>query len=392
MWFFWLFAFVPVCVGGWLFATKHEVDWREWLGGSAISFAMAGLFQYMAFAGMTNDTETWSGYIDKLVHYPEWVEKVAHRHHDKKGNYTHTTYSYTIHHEYWEALTSVNADHVINEEFYNQLVPKLGGGVRSEWAYKSDFLSGDHNIYVTDNTSYFLFPVTALKTFTNRIKAAPSLFSYRKVPPGTPVFEYPKNDNWMASDRLQGGARNDITLWHFDCMNARLGAQKKVNVIMCGFPGDSSDIVDLQEAKWIGGRKNDLVICYSSTNHKPAAWARVFGWSESDLAKRNIESIMLEHAVDDSILPFIEAEIWKNYTSKDWHKFDYIKIEPPSWSYVVYLLVTALWCGGYWFWALNNEVSKENGTPNRYGGTATHTALGNWTKDKLRSLKARHKI
>lgn len=403
MWLFWLLAFVPVFLGGYLYATRHEVDIREWLGGSAIAFAMAGLFQYMAFAGMTNDTETWSGGVTQVIHYPRWVEEVEHRHYDKKGNYTGSTYSYTTHHEYWEAVTSVQADHRIDQEFYFQLRAKLGGTVRSEWKYKSGFYSGDHNIYITDNTANFLFPVTAPKTFTNRVKAAPSLFSYRPVPPGSPVFEYPKNANWMASDRLLGGAKSDITLWHFDCMNARLGASKKVNVIMCGFPGDASSVADLQESKWIGGRKNDLVICYSNSYHKPAHWARVFGWTESDLAKKHLEQIMLEHNVDDSILPLIEAEIWRNYTIKDWSKFDYITIEPPGWAYVVYLLVMAVWVCGYWYWALNNEIDKEGSIPNRYGMSTVYaprvtyyakprTAAGEWAKDKLRRLKARGKM
>ncbi len=386
---------VPLFVGAWLYAKRPEIEWREWAGGAVLSFGMALLFQYMAVRGMTSDIETWSGYIERVVHYPEWTDEVTTSSTDSKGNTTYST-SHTTHPEHWAAETSVDDEHEINEQFYWQLATKFGRQVDTHWVYKADFDTGDHNIYIVENRTAFLFPITGLKHFENRVKAAPTLFSYSKVPPGSGVFTYPKNSNWMASDRLQGWAKQDVSLWEFDCMNARLGASKKVNVIMCGFGDSTRDVAELQEAAWVGGKKNDLVLCYGANTGK-VTWARVFGWSNSELVKRNIETIMLE-GVSTAQLPRIEAEIRQNYTKKNWHEFDYITLTPPTWAYVVYVLVQLVGQGCFWVWALGNQFSKGgSGWSSSYGRNITfehrRRVLGSDTKlarylerQKLRGL------
>jgi hypothetical protein len=137
-----------------------------------------------------------------------------------------------------------------------------------------------------------------------------------------------------------------------------LGPSKKVNLIMVGFPADSSEMMgQYQQAKWIGGKKNDLVICYGADAAK-ASWCYVFGWTEADIVKQNLQSIILAAPVDNNILPAIEKEVYASYVKKDWHKFDYITIQPPNWSYWVYAVVMLIAQSGFWFWACTNEFEK----------------------------------
>jgi len=121
------------------------------------------------------------------------------------------------------------------------------------------------------------------------------------------VFEYPQNKNWQSSDRLLGRARSDFNLLEWDKVNSRLGPSKKVNVIAVGFEADSDSILgQYQEAKWAGGKKNDLVICYGGQPGK-AAWVYVFGWTESEGVKRDLESLFIkaerEKEDKDVVLP-----------------------------------------------------------------------------------------
>jgi hypothetical protein len=142
------------------------------------------------------------------------------------------------------------------------------------------------------------------------------------------------------SQRLMGTAASQFDLLEFDRMNSRLGPSKKVNVIMVGFDNADSSMGDWQEAKWHGGEKNDLVVSYGGmTKSKPATWCHVFGWSESFLAKRNIETLMLKYPASPQLLYLIEKEIQANYTIKNWHKFDYVTVEPPQWCYTVFFIV-----------------------------------------------------
>jgi hypothetical protein len=132
-----------------------------------------------------------------------------------------------------------------------------------------------------------------------------------------------------------------------------------VNVILIGFGDKDASVAQLQEAKWFGGKKNDLVLCYGGAGVK-TEWAVVFGWTEQELVKRNLETILLENTVNTEILPRIESEIRANYVIKDWTKFDYIAVSPPWWGFLILCVVMIAAQCGFMYWSVNNENDKEN--------------------------------
>lgn len=360
MWFFYLFAAVPIIVGAILWLKNRQIVWVEWLGGSAIALAVAILFQIVSVCGMTRDTETWSGKIVKAVHFPEWIEEYqqmhTQTHTDSKGN-THTTTYYTTehrtHHKHWESYDTLEREHSIDQNKFNEIQMNFGGVLIPETPRKSGFDGGDPCIYVANNTTGYIYPVTCTKSWENRVKAAPSLFSYTQPPRTVPVFEYPKNSDPFVSGRLLGNAAYDVSILEWDRMNARLGPYKKVNVILIGFVGQDSQVAHYQESKWIGGKKNDLVLCYGNK------WSYVFGWTEQEIVKKNLQTILLNEKIDDSIIPAIEEEIRNNYTIKNWHKFDYIKVNPPTWAYIVYIIIVILTQTGFYLFAHMNSFNKD---------------------------------
>jgi len=351
MWFFYAFAFLPLLIGAIIWFKSREVTWWEWLIGSACGFTMAVIFHAIATIGMTSDIETWSGRVSKATHHPRWVERYTVTRTRTVGSgknqrtETYTEVRYRTHPEHWTCTANYGSDSDnwrISEHKFEEIARIFGGGsliVTTERPYKSGFSSGDRNIYVAYNKANETIPVTMWKRWSNRVKAAPSVFSYIKVQEGTPVYDYPENSNRFVSDRLLGLAKMDIPISAWDAMCSRLGPSKKVNIIMVGFDG-TSDLGHLQEAKWIGGKKNDLVLCYGPD------WSYVFGWTEQEIVKRNLETILLEYTngkkLSPNILPAIEKEIKANYVIKDWSKFDYISIEPPLWSYIVYIIVMVI--------------------------------------------------
>ncbi len=92
----------------------------------------------------------------------------------------------------------------------------------------------------------------------------------------------------------------------------------------------------------------------------------MFGWTEREIVKRNLETMLLNRAEGDpgdakppdGLMGRIEAEVIANYQIKDWSKFAYITVEPPSYAYVVLVVVMALAQGGYWYWAFTNRDRK----------------------------------
>lgn len=380
MWLFYILALFPLIIGMFLWIFNKKITWGEWLGGSVAAFILALIMHGIAIVGLTDDIETWSGFITNIEHHPEWVEKYRHavyrtvtrttgsgknRRTTIHRIFSHDETRYTTHSEHWIAYANYGTDQEsrqINKQTFKLIQQRFGSheiqsGVQG-FSHGGSVYSGDNLIYKVINRNNWIEPVTTIKTFENRIKAAPTTFSFAKVPPNVKVYEWPNNPNWFVSDRLLG--EPNISTLQFDQMNSRLGPRKLVNVIMINFANQSSDIADWQCAKYLGGKKNDLVLCYGQkgTNQIPT-WSKVFGWTEKEICKRNLETILLTNPINNDILTLIENEIKKNYIIKDWDKFDYIQIPPRPWAIITYIILLLLSQFSLWVYFHMNDIDKE---------------------------------
>lgn len=399
MWFFWIFALVPIAIGAVLLFRNKQVCWWEWLIGTGVALLVAGLMQLLATLGQTSDYESISGEIVKVAHHPEWVEEYEETHSetyqcgtDSKGNpeyctRTWTTTEHDTHPEHWVAhldfgVTTEEKD--IEYDTYREIKKSFGGrivdgGKQSTHHFGGEFDGGDNNIYDTPNDKGVIYPVTSTLRFENRVKAAPSIFSFTKVPTNITVHPWPMNPDWMNSDRLLGTATVLIDRYKFDCMNSYLGPRHKVNVILVGFGDKPSEYGHYQQAAWIGGKKNDLVVTFGGgTKTQPAAWAYAFGWTEKEIVKRNLETLFTQKPINDNIIPLMAAEIGKNYVIKDWSKFDYITIDPPTWSYWVYFIVMIVSQTGLYVFFHRNEYDKDGPRFGGYGYTLPRSMRSQW--------------
>jgi hypothetical protein len=380
MFLFYVLAALPVLVGIYVWFHNAEVTWLEWLGSSALSFILAGIIHYCAIRSMVADTQTLNGLVNTAVHIPSWTDLHPETRTRKVGKVT-TTYTVwvTAHHpdRYW-VDTDIGQFSVDGGKYF-QLLNLMGGKESSSVGSRPYMVSGDRLDYSTINSTKWEEPVNDYVYFENRIKACPSVFSYAAVEKDVPVFEYPTNNHLFQSERLLGQA-NAISLGAFDKMNGRLGPWKKVNVIMCGFQGGSASLGISQECKWIGGKKNDIVICYGVDESRKVTWSYVFGWTEKDIVKRNLETIMLQNPVNTAILPLIEKEIIDNYEIKDWHKFDYLTIPIPGRFYVYFLIFMVITQVGYYYWAFSNDIGKNPREKDDFG---------HFIKKKVNSFKGK---
>jgi hypothetical protein len=374
MWFFYIFALIPILVGAFFLWRNNQVTWGEWLIGSIAAFIVAMILHISAIYGMATDVETWSGRITKVSHYPRWVERYEKCHSEtykdsngKSHTRSWTTTEYDTHPEHWTATRdfgSYSDETKIKSHLFNEISHQFGGqtvndGQQSTDHFGGTFSSGDNNIYSYYNKTGYVYPITTIRRFENRIKAAPTVFSFSKVPTNIAVFPWPNNPDWLHSNRLLGTSTGVVSRYKWDCMNTALGYRKRVNVILVGFGDVSSDLGHYQQAKWLGGKKNDLVICFGgATRTNPPKWTYVFGWTESELVKKNIQSLLLNQPINDDIIPLISEEIMNNYIIKDWKKFDYITIDPPAWSYWVYFISMILTQSGLYLFFHKNDYDK----------------------------------
>ena len=371
MWLFYIFALIPAFIGLILFLFNKKITWKEWIGGTIGGFIIAALMNLFAVLGMTSDIETWSDKVNKAVFYPTWIEeyKVAiyrtetyytgsgkNRTMHTRRVFSHYETRHRTHNEYWNCETPLFNTNIEKTRFDD--IAKCFGGIVTETPHKSGFDGGDPNIYVSYNKTGYIYPVTTLKHWANKIKAAPTVFSFPKIPTNISVYDWPENKNVFESQRLINEPR--INLRIFDQMNAVVGPKKRCNVIMINFGNQDPSISKMQEAKYLGGKKNDLVLCYGQldSNNIPA-WSYVFSWSKKEMCKKNIQSILLTSPINDDIIPKIQREIESGFVKRDWSEFDYIGIEPPLWSYIVYFILMFVFQIGYGIWCNFNEFEKE---------------------------------
>jgi hypothetical protein len=361
------FTLLPLLVGAILWIKYKEIVLWEWLGGTGVALIVVALMHLIIYHSMVADEVTLSGQIVKATFEPEWTKEywITVCHTTGSGKHSHTSCHQerrTTHYsDSWDTNTNINNGRDISQGFYNEIVENFGGVKVKTDGNRYGLIDGDPNIYVTYNRTGYIYPVTTHKGWDNPVKASKSLFNYSKPSEAISkqLFKYPANKNWLRSDRLLGSARNDFTLLEVDRINAILGPTKKVNLIIVGFgPNTSEELGEYQKSLWGGGKENDLVITYGGT--PTARWAHVFGWTEREIVKSNLETLFLTNKIDDNLLPAIKTEVAQNYKLKDWSKFNYLSIEPPGWAYWLVLLIVIGTQAPYWIFAFGNDSEKED--------------------------------
>jgi hypothetical protein len=372
MYFFYLIALVPSIIGLVLFLTSDKVNWKEWVGITASAFVVSGFMHSMVILDMTGDEEFWSGKIVSVKHCPAWTEEYKKTHtrtvddgDGKSHTETYTTTEHDYHREYWECVSDYGmkqTDIRIDLHKYNEIVRNFGGGVdetgKQEYNHGGKRDAGDDRYYLTRNKTHFMYATNEKFHFENRVRSCPSTFSFLKVPTNIPVFHYPEYKDVWQSNRLIGRAKTDFNIGDFDKLNSRLGANKKANVILVGFDEQDESIAEYQKAEFIGGKKNDLVICYGYIGGK-LSWVNVFGWTEQEIVKENIRSIMMKTQFKD-LIPAIEKEIILNYELVNWSKFDYLKVQPKMIHFAWLMLLMIVTQSGLWWWVLSNDIDRDD--------------------------------
>jgi len=362
---FYFLALIPVVVGGVIWWFNHRFCWWEWAVSSALAFIVAGITHWSVAAGMVADEEVWSGEVTRVEYQPAWRERYKeaiyrtetytsgfgkNRRTHTRRVFSHYETRYDNHPDRWSAVTNLDMELSISKARHAEIAGKLGNkveskpGRRSTWRTGSTMVSGDPNDYWVRNSTAHVEPVIKGVSFENRVKASPSVFSYAPLSEAEALRlpDYPAaSDHWRSQRVIWA----PVDAYKWDQMNAKLGPAKDVNVILVrlGSPKEARKL----EAKWIGGKKNDLVLTYGK------GWSYVFGWSETSITKRNLETLLLD-PVGDDLIPKVAAEIRRTYKAVDWHKFDYLDLEPRAMHVWILIGIMTLTQAGIIFWGLSN--------------------------------------
>lgn len=377
---------------------ERAMAWWEYSLPILVSVLIIGGGKLVAEKITIQSTEYHGGCLTKAVYFERWDEEVPCTH----AKYRTETYScgtskspstctrqvfdgyehaYDVddHPECWKISDSNGYVFNITENEFNRL----------STLFKSrDFMEMNRNYHRIDGDAYVatwnrdhetLQPVTSTHRYENRVAHARGVYSYPTIDKTkTPVFDYPEIDNYtvssILSQKVTQGPKivRQQTYWagseDIDKVNAILGASKKIRIWILIWEGDVSRQVGLdQEAYWKGSNKNELVICINVRSHQDRTvnWCHVFSWSKSEYLKSSISSYLsVDHPQLDlkEFATFLEPQVKENWVKRNWHDFDFISVEPPTWAMWTIWILTVLSTGGVAVYCVRNEFGDKSET------------------------------
>lgn len=193
-------------------------------------------------------------------------------------------------------------------------------------------------------------PVAVDHSYKNYIKAAPdSLFSavaektalarYGDLVPAYPlkIYDYHYLDRVIA----QGVAVADLAAWNKDLANRlrTAGPLKQVNWVVLLTNSADPAYADAVRVKWLGGKKNDVIVVLGAPEYPKLAWTRIVSWTDKELFKVQLRDDLLKlEALDHTaVFDLLEKHSGESFVRKNMADFEYLsnEIEPPTWVLIM---------------------------------------------------------
>lgn len=206
-------------------------------------------------------------------------------------------------------------------------------------------------------------PVSVTEAYVNYLKASEhSLFNDSKllnkygdrVPnyPAT-VYDYHYIDR-VLTDKV---ALPDAGKWNLALADTvkELGSKHQVNVVVIFTSVPDQEYYQAVRQKWLGGKKNDVIVIIGTPNFPDIAWVRVVSWTDNELFKVELQDDVYDLktiTTPEAVMTQLHDHITKNFVRKSMKDFEYLKDEvspEPEW-YIVALIMAIGVCLGIHYW------------------------------------------
>ena len=155
----------------------------------------------------------------------------------------------------------------------------------------------------------------------------------------------------------------ELKSWQY--INGYYGPKNQIRVFLMFYYNKSRSIVKEQQSYWMGGNKNELVLCFGLDSiSKKIKWVDAFSWSDKPTFEVNFRShyIGKDKLNLEELANWTETNIPKYWQRKHFKDFDYIDVDLSStqqiWLFSIILLVSI---GLSVYVVLNNYDYDNNG-------------------------------
>lgn len=214
-------------------------------------------------------------------------------------------------------------------------------------------------------------PVAQTHLHTNYIKGAPeSLFSavaeqttLKRHEATLPDYPLDVRDLHYLNRALTAGvAVPDLADWNSElALRLRnLGPSKQVNWVVVFTKNNDPLWADALRVKWLGGKKNDVVVVLGTPEYPKLGWVRVLSWTDKELFKIQLrDELQALQTVDrKQVLDVLEKNVSKSFERKHMKDFEYLanQIQPPGWLVALLFVVSVAGSVGLSLYLSRNEV------------------------------------
>jgi hypothetical protein len=197
-------------------------------------------------------------------------------------------------------------------------------------------------------------PVSVTHSYENYVKASPgTLFRHQGLTEkyATTLPNNPQNiyDYWHLNRLVTVGISvDDPRGWNaaLEELNAELGAPKQANIIVVLVKDQPQDWYYALEQKWIGGKKNDVVLVVGVDGDLKPQWATVMCWTTNEIFKVKLRDDVMNDPVltKDAVIADLKTNVSQYFVRKPMADFQYLESEmtPSTTAWVVTLIIALI--------------------------------------------------
>lgn len=373
--------------------------WWEFLLPMFASFIFILITKFAVEKSLLNDTEYRGGLIVEARYYEyweTWVRKTCSEQY-ACGTYTtgtgnnkttHTKYctryydcSYCNRNDaYWRVYDDQGHSWSISEKEYLRLM--------KQWNVTPEFVELNRNIRYRggcgkDGDMYrirwngdILTSETSSWTasYDNHVQVSKSHFDLRDISKKDAkkhgLYEYPDLNRYYQPTVLGLDSMNFLTQSQkngtrkmFDYFNGNYGPKRKIRLFVLLFNDKPIDIGIKQKNYWVGGNKNELVVCIGlNKNTGKLDWVYPFTWTENKRIAVDVrEDVMNLDTLNFTNLFYILDDATKTFTYRDFNQYNYLSVDPPTWEvWFVYVVTFLISLGLLYYGYINEFEAPEN--------------------------------
>lgn len=344
-----IIPFIAISIS--FFVFKKKVTWKEFLIQVLAQVIIVLSSSYLMFKSSVTDTEIWSGSVTDKKR-----ERVSCEHSyscncrescsGSGSNRSCTTICDTCYeHIYdidWNIYSNIGS-------FTINRIDRRGLSEPKRWSI----------VKIGD-------PVSRAMPYTNYIKGAKnSLFQKQGLMENFPNLpNYPSQiyDYYKINRLITDGNFNiDKKEWNNKLMqiNSVIGPMKEANLIIVLTDTNNLDYFYALEQKWLGGKKNDIIVVMSVNEENKFNWIKTMALTQSQIFQVTLENSLRDfNTLDISILDKIKNQIKTNYQRKPMKDFEYLKASiKPTMKQLIISLICGLFLAiiGIYIAVNNNE-------------------------------------